>query len=193
MEAWLSTMEALFEYVYTLEKDKVRLVSHYLEGSARSWWMRVKNGRSLDPATMSWEAFRELLLMEYFPESDKQKIKEDFRKLRQGNRTVQEYERELSHMVDCIPGLVHGDRDRAEVFERGLRPKIFKIIHALQLKTYEEVLDRALWVERGNTIAREEREAFERDKDKEKSKKRLAGGSARQSSSKRPPRYPKSQ
>ncbi|XP_020102689.1 uncharacterized protein LOC109720181 [Ananas comosus] len=171
MESWLSVMKALFEDIYTLEKDKVRLAAHCLEGSARSWWTRVNNGRSLDPATMSWEAFREILLMEYFPESDKRKIKEDFRKLRQRNRTVREYEREFSHMVDCVPGLVHGDRDRAEVFECGLRPKIFKTIHALRLKTYEKVLDRALWVERGNAIAREEREAFERDKDKEKSKK----------------------
>ncbi|XP_020080765.1 uncharacterized protein LOC109704440 [Ananas comosus] len=188
MEAWLSAMEALFEDIYTLEKDKVRLAAHCLEGSARAWWTRVKNGRSLDPASMTWEAFRELLLMEYFSESDKRKIKEDFCKLRQGNRTVWEYEREFSHMVNCVPGLVHGDRDRAVVFECGLRLKIFKIFHALRLKTFEDVLDRALWVEHGNTIAREKREAYERDKDKEKSKKRPAGGSAGQSSSKLHPR-----
>ncbi|XP_020081199.1 uncharacterized protein LOC109704824 [Ananas comosus] len=186
-------MEALFEDIYTLEKDKVRLAAHCLKGPARSWWTRVKNGRSLDPATMTWEAFREILLMEYFPESDKRKIKENFRKLRQGGRTVREYEREFSHMVNCVPGLVHGDRDWAEVFERGLRPEIFKTVQALRLKTYEEVLDRALWIERGNAIAREEREAFERDKDREKSKKRPAGGSVGQMSSKRPPRHPRSQ
>ncbi|XP_020080382.1 uncharacterized protein LOC109704061 [Ananas comosus] len=178
MEAWLSTIEALFEDIYTLEKDKVLLAAHCLEGPARSWWTRMMNGRSLDPATMTWEAFREILLMEYFLESDKRKIKEDFRKLRRGSRTVREYEREFSHMVNYVPGLVHGDRDRAEVFERGLRPEIFKTVQALRLKTYEEVLDRALWIERGNAIACEEREAFERDKDRENSKKRPAGGSA---------------
>ncbi|XP_020080589.1 uncharacterized protein LOC109704235 [Ananas comosus] len=193
MESWLFAMEALFEDIYTLEKDKVRLAAHCLEGPARSWWTRVKNGRSLDPTTMTWEAFREILLMEYFPESDKRKIKKDFCKLRQESRSVREYEREFLHMVDCVPGLVHGDRDRAEVFEHELRPEIFKTVHALWLKTYEEVLDRALWVERGNAIARKEREAFERDKDKEKSKKRPAGGSTEQSSSKRPPRYLRSQ
>nr|CAD1829242.1 unnamed protein product [Ananas comosus var. bracteatus] len=44
--------------------------------------------------------------MEYFPDSDRRKMKEDFRKLRQGNRSI---------------------------------------ISALKLKSFEEVLDRALW------------------------------------------------
>ncbi|XP_020094154.1 uncharacterized protein LOC109714124 [Ananas comosus] len=185
-------MEALFEDIYTLERDKVHLAAHCFEGSARLWWTRVKKSRSLELSSMTWEAFRELLLMEYFPESDKQKIKEDFRKLRQGSRSMREYEKEFSHIVNCVLVLVHGDRDRAEVFESGLRPEIFKVIHAFRLKTYEDVLDRELLVERGNAIEREERDAFEKDKDKEKSKKRAASGSAGQSSSKRPPRYPRS-
>ncbi|XP_020080299.1 uncharacterized protein LOC109703959 [Ananas comosus] len=188
VESWLATMEALFEDIYTLEKDKVHLATHYFDGSARLWWTQVKKNHSLEPASVTWEGFREMLLMEYFPESDKRKIKEDLRKLRQGSRTVREYEREFTRLVNCVPSLVHGDRDRAEAFECGLRLEIFKVIHAFRLKTYEEVLDRALWVERGNAIAREEREAFEKYKERDKSKKRASSGSARQSSSKRPPR-----
>nr|CAD1820674.1 unnamed protein product [Ananas comosus var. bracteatus] len=186
MEAWFITMEALFEDIYTLEKNKVHLAAHCFEGPARIWWNRVKKNRSLDITSMTWEAFRELLLMKYFLESDKRKIKEDFRKLRQGSRSVREYEKEFSHLINYVSCLVHSDRDRAEVFERGLPPDIFKVIHAFRLKTYDEVLNRALWVERGNAIAWEECEAFEKDKEKDKSKKRAASGSAGQSSSKRP-------
>nr|CAD1829421.1 unnamed protein product [Ananas comosus var. bracteatus] len=171
MEAWFTTMEALFEDIYTLERDKVHLAAHCLEGSARLWWTGLKKSRSLEISSLTWEAFREMLFMEYFPENDKRKIKEDFRKLRQGNRLVREYEREFSHMVDCVPSLVHGDRDRAEAFERGLRPDIFKVVHAFRLKTYKDVLNRTLWVERGNAIAREEREMFEKERDRDKSKK----------------------
>nr|CAD1840675.1 unnamed protein product [Ananas comosus var. bracteatus] len=114
--------------------------------------------------------------MEYFPDSDRRKMKEDCRKLRQGNRSVREYEREFTHLVNCVPGMVHTDRDRADYFERGLRPEIFKIISALKLKSFEEVLDRALWVERSNAIAREERESFDREREREKGKKRTTGG-----------------
>nr|CAD1842358.1 unnamed protein product [Ananas comosus var. bracteatus] len=46
-------------------------------------------------------------------------------------------------------------------------------------------------LERGNAITREERDSFEKEKDK--TKKHAAGGSEGQLSSKRPPRYPRSQ
>nr|CAD1820642.1 unnamed protein product [Ananas comosus var. bracteatus] len=160
---------------------------------AQIWWQKAKKSRGLDTSSITWEEFREIVFMEYFPDSDRRKMKEDFRKLRQGNRSVREYEREFTHLVNYVPGMVHTDRDRADYFERGLRPEIFKIISALKLKSFEEVLDRALWVERSNAIAREERESFDREREREKGKKRTTGGAGGQSSSTRPPRYPRPQ
>ncbi|XP_020081012.1 uncharacterized protein LOC109704658 [Ananas comosus] len=189
LETWFTSMEALFDDIYTLEKDKVHLAAHCFEKDAQIWWQKAKKSRGLNTSSITWEEFREIVFMEYFPDSDRRKMKEDFRKLRQGNRSVREYEREFTHLVNCVPGMVHTDRDRADYFERGLRPEIFKIISALKLKSFEEVLDRALWVERGNAIAREERESF----DREKGKKRTTSGAGGQSSSKRPPRYPRPQ
>ncbi|XP_020082636.1 uncharacterized protein LOC109706252 [Ananas comosus] len=107
-ESWLAVMEALFEDIYTLEKDKVHLAAHYFDGSARLWWTQAKRNHSLEHASVTWEAFRETLLMEYFFESDNRKIKEDFRKLRQGGRSVREYEREFTHLINCVPGLTTG-------------------------------------------------------------------------------------
>nr|CAD1823267.1 unnamed protein product [Ananas comosus var. bracteatus] len=193
LETWFTSMEALFEDIYTLEKDKVHLAAHCFEKYAQIWWQKTKKSRVLNPSLITWEEFREIVFMEYFPDSDRRKMKEDFRKLRQGNHSVREYEREFTHLVNCVPGMVHTDRDRADYFEWGLRPEIFKIISALKLKSFEEVLDRALWVERSNAIAREERESFDREREREKGKKRTAGGAGGQSSSKRPPRYPRPQ
>ncbi len=39
----------------------------------------------------TWEKFKELFFATYFPDSAKQQI-EDFKNLRQGSRSVQEYE-----------------------------------------------------------------------------------------------------
>ncbi|XP_020103979.1 uncharacterized protein LOC109721002 isoform X2 [Ananas comosus] len=187
MESWLTSMEVLFEDIYTLEQDKVYLAAHCFERSAQVWWKRVKKNRSPNLPPITWNEFRDLLFMEHFPDSDKRKMKEDFCKLRQENRSVREYEWEFSHLVNCVLSMIHGDRDRAECFERGLRPEIFEVIHAFKLKTFEEVL------ERGNAIARDERDSFEREKEREKGKKRTTSGSGGQSSSKRPPRYPQAQ
>ncbi len=79
---------------------------------------------------------------------------------------MREYEQEFLHIGNCIPNVVRDDRDKADCFERGLRPNIFKVVHSFKLQTFVEVLDRVLWVEQGTAIAREEREAYVKDKEK---------------------------
>nr|CAD1837163.1 unnamed protein product [Ananas comosus var. bracteatus] len=57
---------------------------------------------------------------------------------------------------------------KALIRERGLRPQIFRVVHPFKIKKFVEVLDRALWVEHGNAVAREEHESFEKDKGKKR-------------------------
>ncbi|XP_020108538.1 uncharacterized protein LOC109724208 [Ananas comosus] len=87
-------METLFEDLYTLERDKVYLATHCLERTAKVWWKRIKRNRASDLPPLTWEEFRGLFYVNYFPDSEKKKLQEQFRKLKQGSRTVAEYERE---------------------------------------------------------------------------------------------------
>nr|CAD1837483.1 unnamed protein product [Ananas comosus var. bracteatus] len=130
-----------------------------------------------------------LLYVNYFPDREKKKLQEQFRKLKQGSRSVVEYEREFSHIIDCVPDVVRNDRDRADWFERGFRSDIYKAVHILKLTTFAGVLDRALWAEQGNAHIREKREASEKDG----GKKRAYRGSRAQSRSRKPPKYPRTQ
>lgn len=75
MEAWVLPLWKLFEDIYTLERDKVHLAVHCFEKSAQVWWRRVKKNQSSDLPPMTWEEFRGLLFMKYFPDSDKRKMK----------------------------------------------------------------------------------------------------------------------
>ncbi len=54
----------------------------------------------------TWERFRELLFATCFLDSAKQQMEEDFKNLKQENRTVQEYEHEFSQIVSCLPPVV---------------------------------------------------------------------------------------
>ncbi|XP_020081202.1 uncharacterized protein LOC109704828 [Ananas comosus] len=145
VESWVDSMETLFEDLYTLEKDKVPFATHCLERTAKVWWKRIKRDRASDLSPLTWEEFRGLLFVNYFPDSEKKKLQEQFRKLKQGGGSVAEYEREFSHIIDCIPDVVRSDRDRADWFERGLRPDMYKAVRILKLTSFAEVLDRALW------------------------------------------------
>nr|CAD1837172.1 unnamed protein product [Ananas comosus var. bracteatus] len=119
----------------------------------------------------------------YFPDTEKRKLQDKLRKLRQGDRTVGEYEREFSHIIDCVPNVVRDDRDRADWFLRVLQLRIYEKVQILKLTTFAEVLDRALWAEHGSTYARGERESM--DKERDKGKKQAAGGAGGRSNAKK--------
>ncbi|XP_020089539.1 uncharacterized protein LOC109711035 [Ananas comosus] len=191
VEAWVDSMETLFEDIYSLEKDKVPLATHCLEKAAKVWWKRVKWDRSSDLAPILWEEFRRALFANYFPDTEKRKLQEKFRKLKQGDQSVGEYEREFSHIIDYVPDVVRDDRDRANWFVHGLRPGIHRAVQILKLPTFAEAFDRALWAEQGYAHEHKEREAAAEAKDK--SKKWAAGGTGGRPSAKKPHRYPRPQ
>ncbi len=121
----------------------------------------------------------------YFLNSEKRKSQEMFRKLKQGDHLVQEYEQEFSHIINYILYVMRDNKDKTDFFERRLLPEIFKVVHAFKLQTFAEVLDRALGVELGNVVAREERESYNLDR----GMRRSSSGSGSQSSSRRSPRH----
>ncbi|XP_020101442.1 uncharacterized protein LOC109719279 [Ananas comosus] len=141
--------------------------------------------------TSEKDKFKRAMFANYFPDTVKQKLQEKFHKLRQGDRSVADCEQEFSHIIDCVPDIVRDDRDRADWFLRGLRPRIYEAVQILKITTFAKVFDRALWAEHGNTYAREECEAMAEARDK--GKKRAVGGAGGRPNAKKPPRYPRQQ
>lgn len=85
----------------------------------------------------------------------------DLHGLRHRDKTVAEYKREFSRLLHCVSFVVRDDEDKARIFEVGLRSSIFRLVQASNLPTYREVLNRALIMENGAEITKEEREAFD--------------------------------
>nr|CAD1837673.1 unnamed protein product [Ananas comosus var. bracteatus] len=138
VEKWLMHMEKLFRDTFVEERDRVWLATHHLDGEAYRWWLDFQEHPSTDLASITWTRFKELLLAHYFPTSVKRKMEQDLRSLRQGDRTVAEYEREFSRLLHCVPFVVRDDEDKARIFERGLRPSIFRFVQSSNLQTYRE-------------------------------------------------------
>lgn len=147
----------------------------------------MKRDRSSGLSPMVWEEFRGLMFANYFLDCEKRKLQDQFRKPRQGNRSIGKYEREFSYIIDRVPNVVQNDKDRADWFLRGLQRRIYEKVHIFKLTTFAEVLDRALWAEHGSAYARWERGSMEREKDKEN--KQTASGTEDLSSPKQPLHY----
>nr|CAD1843945.1 unnamed protein product [Ananas comosus var. bracteatus] len=187
VEKWLMHMEKLFRDTFVEERDRVWLATHFLDGEAYRWWLDIQDNPNTDLAAITSTRFKELLLAHYFPTSVKRKMEQDLRSLRQDERSVAEYEREFSRLLHCVPFVVRDDEDKARIFERGLRPSIFRLVQSSNLQTYREVVKRALIVEAGAADLQERRESLEKGKGK-----RPAAEGASQTHSRRPPRHPRS-
>ncbi|XP_020109286.1 uncharacterized protein LOC109724765 [Ananas comosus] len=149
VEKWLMHMEKLFHDTFMKERDRVWLATHHLDGKAYRWWLDIRDNPNTDLSAISWKRFKELLMAKYFPESVKRKMEQDLHGLRQEDRTVAEYEREFSRHLHCVPFVVRDDEDKARIFERGLRPSIFRLVQSSNLHTYRDVVNRVLIVESG--------------------------------------------
>nr|CAD1825965.1 unnamed protein product [Ananas comosus var. bracteatus] len=79
----------------------------------------------------------------YFSNSVKQKLKEDLKRIQQGERAVQEYIREFTRLLNCVPFVARDKAHRVYLFEQGLRPEIFLLVQAQRLRTLDASLEQA--------------------------------------------------
>ncbi len=67
---------------------------------------------------LTWPEYRALLRGAYFPDSAKQKLEGDLRRLQQGSRPLQEYIREFQRLLSSVPHVAPDEAQRVDLFER---------------------------------------------------------------------------
>ncbi len=89
VESRVDSMEKLFLNLRVPEQDWVMLAVSFLDKMAHHWWKaELKRRADAVLPTPSWEEFREPPFATYFPDCAKQQMEEDFKSLRQENRTI---------------------------------------------------------------------------------------------------------
>ncbi|XP_077234715.1 uncharacterized protein LOC143876922 [Tasmannia lanceolata] len=128
--------------------DKVVAATFMLRGSADAWWKMEKRVRG--SAIIAWDEFSTAFYDKYFPDSVRILKENDFFNLKQGNRSVIDYEAEFTRLGMFAPiSVMEDDGLLARRFQDGLREPIRHRVKDFQLKTYADVLSKALQVEEG--------------------------------------------
>nr|GEZ68138.1 hypothetical protein [Tanacetum cinerariifolium] len=78
-ENWIAYIEKIFEDLGCGDRFKARLATYKLEGDAHSWWRAYKQAKGGDAyvATLSWNDFRDIFFLQYFPYSEKEKCERE--------------------------------------------------------------------------------------------------------------------
>ncbi|XP_043694196.1 uncharacterized protein LOC122644893 [Telopea speciosissima] len=144
-KGWLRELEKNFELLQCSDEQKVACSTYILQGEADLWWQTTK--RILEGQLVTWAQFLELFREKYFPITVRQAKAAEFIKLQQGSMTVIDYEKKFEELSHYTPHLVATDVDKARLFESGLNNGIQRMVTALELNTYVEVVRRALLYE----------------------------------------------
>ena len=113
-----------------------------LRDEADNWWDMIKTTQ------MVWMQFEELLLSNYFLEAIRRQKSVEFIHLVQRNMTMTEYAAKFTQLSRYALIAVANEHMRAEQFQEGLRLKIRAQVAPFMLHTYNEVVARALVIER---------------------------------------------
>ena len=89
---------------------------------------------------ISWTRLTELFLKKYFPDGLRSQLEVEFLELKQGERSVLEYEAKFTKLARLVPEYVSTEIQKARRFQQGLKPEIRRGVVALQLKTYSSMV-----------------------------------------------------
>ncbi|XP_028080767.1 uncharacterized protein LOC114282313 [Camellia sinensis] len=96
---------------------------------------------------MAWAQFKEVFYEKYFPQCVRDHKVIEFEQLKQGTRTVAEYEAKFTELAGYVPHMVDTEYKKARKFEGGLDVEVLDRVNVLKLEKYVDVLDRSIIVE----------------------------------------------
>ena len=117
-----------------------------LKDVARTWWL-AEEATLEKPIT--WDQFSKGFYERFFPATAQRDMEEQFIRLQQRNRSVDEYAAEFLRLSRFAPYMVADEEKRASRFQQGLKMDVQMYLIPQQLKTYSQVLSIAREVERG--------------------------------------------
>lgn len=145
-EEWLNGMEKLFDATQCPDKWKVNFAVFYLKGQADLWWKTAREMQN-QPG-FGWEGLKEAMRNQFYPQSLQLQMESEFIHLRQRGMSVLEYAVKFNELARFAPDLVSTDRQRMNRFEGGLNLDLQERLAANMSKSYQELYDRAINVER---------------------------------------------
>nr|GFC26385.1 zinc finger, CCHC-type, retrotransposon Gag domain protein [Tanacetum cinerariifolium] len=127
-ENWIAHIEKIFEVLGCGDQFKARLVTYKLEGDAHSWWRAYKQSKGGDAYvdTLSWNDFRDIFFLQYFPYSEKEKCKREYKSIHQlPEETSTDFMKRFLRLAGFLGAKAGTQEEQAKHFKWGLNDFIF--------------------------------------------------------------------
>src|SRR5215203_2480456 len=138
-------MENNLEVAGVEENEKVLFATHYLAGPARAWWT---SARALNAGQMmTWADFKLKFSKYHVPPGLIKKMRDEFRELKQGRRSVVEYRDRFLTLSRYAPDETDTTEKRKERFLNGLHDEMQTVLVNIPFADLEALVDSAIQME----------------------------------------------
>jgi hypothetical protein len=108
---WLKIIENKLQVVQYNNHEKVLFASHQLEGPAADWWDAYVEAHK-EPESINWQKFRNSFMTHHVPFGMMKLKKKEFKDLKQGSMSVNEYVTRFTQLSRYAPDDVDTDEKK---------------------------------------------------------------------------------
>ncbi|GJS55728.1 reverse transcriptase domain-containing protein [Tanacetum coccineum] len=139
---WFERTKSVFSRSNCTEDCKVKFATGTLTEEALSWWNSFTQPIRIEEAyKIIWVEFKKLLIKKYCPQTEVQKIEDEFYHLTVKENDLKEYVRRFQELATLCPTMVPDSKKMMEVFIGGLPQSIEGNVTASKPQTLEEAIN----------------------------------------------------
>nr|GEU78661.1 reverse transcriptase domain-containing protein [Tanacetum cinerariifolium] len=138
---WFEGTESVFSRSNCTKDCKVKFATGTLTGEALSWWNSFAQPIGIEEAyKITWVEFKKLLIKKYCPQTEIQKMEDEFYHLTVKGNDLKTYVRRFQELATLCPTMVLDSEKLLEAFIGGLPRSIKGNAIASKPQTLEEVI-----------------------------------------------------
>ncbi|GKE41021.1 reverse transcriptase domain-containing protein, partial [Tanacetum coccineum] len=139
---WFERTESVFSHSKCTEDCKVKFAIGTLTEEALSWWNSFAQPIGIEEAyKITWVEFKKLLIKKYCPQTEIQKMEDEFYHLTVKGNDLKAYVRRFQELATLCPTMVLDSENMMEVFIGGLPRGIKGNVIASKPQTLEEAIN----------------------------------------------------
>ncbi|GJZ45955.1 reverse transcriptase domain-containing protein [Tanacetum coccineum] len=130
---WIEKMENVIDNSGCAENQKVKYATSSLVNKALTWWNTQVQARGREAAMgMSWNDFKALLVEEFCPSNEMEKLENEFWNHKMVGANHAAYTDRFHELAKLVPHLVTPESSRIKRYIAGLAPEIWGMLRATQ-------------------------------------------------------------
>ncbi|XP_076916658.1 uncharacterized protein LOC143576460 [Bidens hawaiensis] len=141
---WVEKMENVLDISGCADDQKVKYATCTLADEALTWWNSQVESLGREGANqLTWEQLKMLVLEEYCPRNELQKIEAELWNLTMVGSEVIAYTTRFNELARLVPHLVNPEYKRIEKYVWGIAPQIQSMVTSSKPSTVKEAISLA--------------------------------------------------